>query len=599
MSFWQENYAFIKDVYDMRHHKMAEWMDNVEKAISRIMADKVYTSAEFKRERDNFHALCKDLERVEVKKWLRQILEILMAERAKDQRAKETDLLDSLIKKHEELIPTVSKTQIMVDLYWKCYAYGDELKPHIEFLDGIMLSSTREIAPSCVENVDELIERQEKSLTQLDTKRHIVVDLIEKGRTILSNPDKPKFLEAHVKQIEEGWEETKTKAKERLQLLQDTKEAWVGYAENNEVIATEFEKAKDEIQKVKKKFNLEAAFDDLAKRQKIYSDTKTTIEGLFKQIENNVDVMSLTIPEDKKKNVEKEKKAVEERLAVLTQFKETVDVVDKFCNDLKAFDSSLKSIDSWMLQATKELEDIKHASDKMPPEDRVARTMDLQEDIAAKMKIIKASIETELNLLPQGEKVPQDAQAHKDELSRINKYVVELQDKVKKECDNFSEDVKHWAEYKTGIKEFLPWLTTMEADSTNGLPKPGSLGEATALSEKVHKFESQCGDNLKVLEAANAAAIKMTTHKDADAEVAALKERYVKVKGVADLWVKKVDTLVKEWTLLDSTVTELNAWVAKDKTAEGENQFSLEKMESTLGELKNIFKQKEKLVEDL
>ena len=31
MSFWQENYAFIKDVYDMRHQKMAEWMDNVEK----------------------------------------------------------------------------------------------------------------------------------------------------------------------------------------------------------------------------------------------------------------------------------------------------------------------------------------------------------------------------------------------------------------------------------------------------------------------------------------------------------------------------------------------------------------------------------------
>ena len=34
---------------------MAEWMENVEKAINRIMADKVYTSAEFKRERDNFH----------------------------------------------------------------------------------------------------------------------------------------------------------------------------------------------------------------------------------------------------------------------------------------------------------------------------------------------------------------------------------------------------------------------------------------------------------------------------------------------------------------------------------------------------------------
>ena len=44
----------------MRHTKMAEWMENVEKSISRIMADKVYTSSEFKRERDNFH-VCIDL----------------------------------------------------------------------------------------------------------------------------------------------------------------------------------------------------------------------------------------------------------------------------------------------------------------------------------------------------------------------------------------------------------------------------------------------------------------------------------------------------------------------------------------------------------
>merc|ERR1711936_1129296 len=126
---------------------------------------------------------------------------ILMAERSKDQQKTEGDKLDALIKKHEELIPTVMKTQVMVDLYWKGYAYGDELKPHIEFLDGIMLSSTREIAPSCVENVDELIERQEKSLVQLETKRAVVKDLIEKGKKILENPDKPRFLEGHVNQI--------------------------------------------------------------------------------------------------------------------------------------------------------------------------------------------------------------------------------------------------------------------------------------------------------------------------------------------------------------------------------------------------------------
>merc|ERR1712088_84553 len=430
-------------------------------------------------------------------------------------------------------------------------------KPHIEFLDGIMLSSTRDIAPSCVENVDELIERQEKSLVQLDTKRNVVNELIEKGTKILENPDKPKFLESHVKRIKEGWDLTKSKAQERLKLLNDTKEAWIGYAENNDVIIVEIEKGLEEITKVKKKFHLEQAFEDLAKRQKIYNDTKDSIMGLWG------------------------------------------DIIDNFCNSLKAFDTSLKSMDEWSMVATKELEDIKNSSDKMAPEDRVARTMDLQEDIAAKVEVIKKNAETELALLPQGDKVPQDAQDHKNELNRITKYIMDLQEKVNKECDAFSEDVKYWAEYKTGIKEFTPWLNNAEKSSNDGLAKPTNLEEALALSAQVHSVEKACLDHLKVLEAADAAAKKMTTHKDADAEVEALKARYVKVKAMADQWTGKVDTLVKEWTLLDTTVTELNAWVAKDKTTEGENQFSLEKMESTLGELKNIFKEKEKLVENL
>ena len=94
--------------------------------------------------------------------------------------------------------------------------------------------------------------------------------------------------------------------------------------------------------------------------------------------------------------------ALQEKLVVVEQYKEKVDIIDKFCNELKSFDGNLKTVDAWMMGATKELEEIKNASDKMAPEDRVARTMDLQEDIAAKVIIIKANIETELALLPQG-----------------------------------------------------------------------------------------------------------------------------------------------------------------------------------------------------
>merc|ERR1712136_267246 len=392
--------------------------------------------------------------------------------------------------------------------------------------------------------------------------RAVVKDLIAKGKQLLENPDKPKFLDSHVNRIEVGWDDTKEKAQNRLTLLQSTKDAWVGYAEGLETIAGEFEKGDEEIKKIKKRFNLAAAFEDLEKRQKIFNDTKNTIEGMFGSIQKNYDVMTMTLPEDKK----------------------------NFVNRLNEFDKSLKSIDVWMKEAEQQLNDIKNNSDKMTPEDRVSYTMELQEDVAAKVEIIKANIAGEVELLPQGEK---------DELKRIETFVLDLQKKVMKECDNFSEDVKYWAEYKTGIKSFRPWLEAAEAKSTEGLSKPQTLDEANAMFANVNDFDQACLKHLKILTDAVGAANKMTTHKEADDEVAGLKGRYEKVKAVSDEWMKKVDTLVKEWKLLDNTVTELNSWVAKDRGAEGEQQFSLEKMESTLGELKNIFKEKEKLVENL
>merc|ERR1712111_341295 len=424
------------------------------------------------------------------------------AERAKDQRKNEHDKLDALIKKHEELIPNVQKTAVMVDLYWKCYAYGDELKPHVEFLDGIMLSSTRDVAPSCLENVDELIERQEKSLSQLDAKRNIVTDLIAKGKVILQNPDKPKFLEANVKRIQDGWEDTKKKAQDRLTLLNDTKNAFIGYAENSETIATDFEVAEEEIKKVKKIFNLDAANADLKKRQDLLKKTDDGITGLFNSINANYTCMCITIPEDKKKGLAKEIKAVEEKLEVLGRFKSTVGKIEELVAALTAFDNSLKTLDTWKDAATAELKDIKEASGAMLPEDRVARTMDLQEDIAAKLEILAENAKNELELLPQGDKVPADAQAFKDELKRITDYVKKLQGDTKVECVKYSNDVKYWAEYRTGIKEFNPWLASAEKSASEGLSKPSDLNEVKALNDKVNNFDKTCLNYLKVLDAA-------------------------------------------------------------------------------------------------
>merc|ERR1712008_473673 len=187
-------------------------------------------------------------------------------------------------------------------------------------------------------------------------------------------------------------------------------------------------------------------------------------------------------------------------------FGSAVGQIEEFCGRLHQFDVALKSLNDWMVKATGELDDIKNAAGSMLPEDRVARTMDLQEDIASKMQVLKANTATELELLPQGDKVPQDAQDYKDELNRITKYIADLDTKTRKECDAYSEDVKYWAKY--------------ESDVTTGLSKPSELAEVRSLSDQVNTFNKTCLQYMKVLEAAEAASKKMTTHAEADTEVA-------------------------------------------------------------------------------
>merc|ERR1719282_1392220 len=106
----------------------------------------------------------------------------------------------------------------------------------------------------------------------------------------------------------------------------------------------------------------------------------------------------MTPPEDKKDFVKKEVKGVTDKLEVLGRFKEKVDKIDEFVTSLKNFDVTLKAIDAWMKDAEHQLGEIKNASDKMTPEDRVSYSMELQEDVAAKVVIIQKSIEAENDL---------------------------------------------------------------------------------------------------------------------------------------------------------------------------------------------------------
>ena len=51
-----------------------------------------------------------------------------------------------------------------------------------------------------------------------------------------------------------------------------------------------------------------------------------------------------------------------------------------------------------------------------------------------------------------GEKVPSDAKKFIERLKTVRNTLNALEEEASGECTKFSEDVKHWAEFQTGVK---------------------------------------------------------------------------------------------------------------------------------------------------
>ena len=44
-----------------------------------------------------------------------------------------------------------------------------------------------------------------------------------------------------------------------------------------------------------------------------------------------------------------------------------------------------------------------------------------------------------------------------------------LIDEANKECNKYSEDIKHWAEFQTGVRQFGPLMKSNEARKEQGM----------------------------------------------------------------------------------------------------------------------------------
>jgi len=602
MTFWQENYAFIKEVYDTRYSKMVEWMDNVEMAIAKVCASKVYTSAEFKREKDNFQSLCKNLERAETKRWLTETLETLMKERAADEQKAESVKLKAVMERHKSLIPKIQETLVKTECYWKCYSYGDDLIPIFEFIDDLRNRSVKELFSANSEQTEEHIEKQDKVLNQLENKKKMVMDFISKGEKLMEDPNCPKFLEGHVKKLKEAWDDTNEKAQTRKKALVDNMNSWETFEEKKVECHKQLDAADAEFESIKKIFDLKGGPADYNTRMKTAATFRSTIEELFNITSGANDCLQLMLPDDKKSEIQDQITEIKTRMDILKKTDERLEFIDDFNKRLNIFDQGVKDMENWLGEGRKRLDLIKNPPEEMSPEDRVTKSMELQEDISKKSEFTKKLEQEKEDIFPKaGEKVSSDAKKFIERLKSVRSTLNALESEASDECAKFSEDVKFWAEFQTGVKVFEPWMKRSEERKIEGLRKPVSLVEACEILGDSKNLQDEAEAKLRVLEDAAASSQKMTSHQEADVKVAAFKERWTVVHECFKEWVARMTTLVECWNKLDGNVGELSSWVAtKDSAApEGGSEISIEKLETQLNTLKTMFAEKQKLVSDL
>merc|ERR1712032_689657 len=602
MTFWQENYGFIKEVYDTRYAKMTEWMDNVEMAIAKVCASKVYTSAEFKREKDNFQSLCKNLERAETKKWLNETLETLMKERAADEQKEEHKKLKLIIDKHKSMLPKIQDTMVKTECYWKCYSYGDDLIPIFEFIDDLRNKSVKELISGNSEQTEEHIEKQDKVLNSLENRSRMVMDFIDKGKKLMEDPNCPKFLDGHVKKLKEAWEDTNEKAQVRKKALADNFSSWETFETEKVENHKQLDLADAEFENIKKIFDLKAGPTDYEMRMKTAANFRKGIEGLFDTVSGANDCLQQMLPDEKKQPMADEVGEIKTRMEILKKTDDRLIFILDFNQRLAVFDKNVTELEDWLGEGRKRLDGIRNPTELLSPEDRVTKTMEVQEDINKKSESCGKQETEKGEIFPKGgEKVSSDAKKFIERLKKVRSELNKLDAEIKAECAKFSEDVKYFAEFQTGIKAFDPWMKRAEQRIIDGLKQPKSLVEACEILGDSKNFQEECEAKLKILEEAAASAQKMTTHDDSDEKVQGYKERWVKAHEISKEWVARMTTLVECWNKLDGNVGELSSWVnTKDSAApEGKSEISIEKLETQLNTLKTMFAEKQKLVADL
>merc|ERR1712106_795170 len=398
-----------------------------------------------------------------------------------------------------------------------------------------------------------------------ENKRKTVEEFIVKGEKLMEDPKSPKFLETHVNKLKEAWDVAQQKAQERKDALADNLESWKVFEAKKVECAKSLDSADKHFKSIKRVYDLEKGPAELADKLKVAAAMRAEIEDFFGQVDKANNTLQIFLPLEMKDGMHGQVKVLKDRLGVLEEIDQALAEIFKFNQELAEFDKTLTTLQEWLDGKAKEkLEAIRRPQDALlppDPEEKCGKVLELAEDLLKKSNVCKQLEEKRPDMFPkEGQKMSRDAKEFLERLKTLRDGMTTLDNDINQEFEKYSGDVRHGAEYQTGLQEFYPSLVEAEDKVNTGLDTPDSLVNAENTLADTKNFQASLEDLIKVLENAATIAQKMSHHEHADITVASFRMRWENTHKISKQWVHCINELVECWSQLEGKIEELTKW---------------------------------------
>jgi len=604
MTFWQENYGFVKDVYDARINKYQEWMDNLEKIVAKVMAQNVqYTYKEFKVIQDNLASLTRDLEKGGMKAWLDMMLEKVAAPHggdgesinAKDKELKiaEQHKLQTLLDRHEALMPSTTDTQAKVEVYACCYAYGDDIKPTVKTLDEMLILSIKKIHPHNLSMVDEQIDKIEKVINTIGAQRDSYEELLKRGQKLMKLPNHAPFLRELLSTVENTWKDANEKSQERLKLLKTTGVEWEKYDDLRAAVNDPVEKLEGEFKRYRKFFDPDMGTKKFFQKKTLWEEKKKACEEMLDTIKACYDVIVVVAGEEKKKFLDKEVAEVVEKMTIINKCEERLTKLVEYNDKLAGTVAHARELEGWA-KPTKEKIDNLAQSSELSPEIRLKDVIAIYEEMEQRKPHLEPLDEEYKELFTEEElEKSETAKKTLQEWEDIKLFSIDLCGQIESEYEIIKKDHQLFSDYLNVVCDFEPWVIEAETHCKNPLTKPQSYEEAQSLLNGCKDFFALCETKREALDNAAKARESMEKQTTAVNLVEALGGRWEAVKKTSEDRVKHMTNVEHTWDELQKTTLDLTQ---KMSEVPKQAQPDLEEMDKIFYEMKKLNSQKKALV---